>query len=77
MITPLEGNVGRVRHGQLAHWSDLVPGDLIEVLYSTLERDRGVVDCVGHEGTLVWVQLQRAGHRTLLHQPDGIQIFYS
>lgn len=57
-------------------WKDIAPGDLVEVEFADSTTDRGTVDCVAGDGTVIWVLLQRAGHRTMLHYLDETRIYY-
>ncbi|BCW42677.1 hypothetical protein StoSoilB3_42120 (plasmid) [Arthrobacter sp. StoSoilB3] len=77
MGASVEISIQQTRRGKLVDWAELRCGDAIEVVFRDRERDLGTVDCVGHDGALVWAQLQRAGHRVLLDQLDSTQIFYA
>lgn len=77
MHVTLSSQVHWYRAGQAADWSDLVPGDRIEVHLQDFATDRGIVDCVAEDASVIWIQLERAGQRTLFHHLDGVRLSYA
>lgn len=63
-------------HGQAVDWSDLAPGDRVEVHFKDFTTDRGTVDCVAQDAAFLWVLMERAGQRVLLHHLDGVHLSY-
>ena len=60
--------------GEAVDWSELVPGDRVEVHFQDFITDRGTVDCVAEDATVLWVLMERAGQRILLHHLDGVHL---
>lgn len=54
------------------HWNELIPGTRVEVSLENSITDRGVVDCVSEDGTVLWIWLEQAGQRTLFHYLDNV-----
>jgi len=56
------------------HWKQLRRGDRVSVKLAPGYENRGFVDAVSGDHTIVWVNLDDGAGRTLVHCGDGVEI---
>ncbi|OFI39105.1 hypothetical protein BIU82_15795 [Arthrobacter sp. SW1] len=56
------------------HWKQLRQGDRVSVKLAPGYENRGLVDAVSGDHSMVWINLDGGRGRTLVHCGDGVEI---